>query len=80
MADLYPDDPRDYYQKFLTQWAYCDTYLIDHEYGDWYGGGLDKQPDLKTAMKGHIWKGNYHQFRSLMNCVHRLRGETETIE
>lgn len=74
-ADLYPDDTHQYYEKFLKQWQYCDTYLIDHEYGDWYSGGLDKQPDMKMRLKGNIWKGNYHQFRSLMNVMHRLRGE-----
>lgn len=77
MADLHPNDPHHYYEKFVKQWSYCDTYLIDHENGDWYEGGLDKQPDKKTGLKGHIWKGNYHQFRSLLNCVHRLRGEAD---
>jgi mannobiose 2-epimerase len=79
MADLYPDDEHHYYEKFLKQWRYCDTYLIDHIHGDWFDGGLDKQPDRKEARKGHIWKGNYHQFRSLMNCVHRLRGEVDDV-
>ena len=72
MAGLYPDDPLDYYGKFNQMWSYIDTYLIDHEHGDWYAGGLDKQPDMKTELKGHIWKGNYHQFRSLSNCVKAL--------
>ncbi|HSF46337.1 MAG TPA: AGE family epimerase/isomerase [Chitinophagaceae bacterium] len=73
MADLYPQDPQNYYDKFNLMWQYIDKYLIDHEHGDWYSGGLDKQPELKTALKGHIWKGNYHQFRSLSNCVKALR-------
>lgn len=73
MADLYPQDPQNYYDKFKLMWQYISKYLIDHEHGDWYSGGLDKQPELKTALKGHIWKGNYHQFRSLANCVKALR-------
>lgn len=73
MADLYPDDPMDYYGKFLKQWSYIDSYLIDHEHGDWYAGGIDKEPDQKTALKGNIWKGVYHHFRALSNCVERLR-------
>lgn len=73
MADHYPDDERDYFGKFETLWNYSRIYLIDHEHGDWYAGGLDKQPEMKTALKGHIWKGNYHQFRSLSNCISRLR-------
>jgi len=72
MADHYPNDPMHYYDKFKQQWNYIQTYLIDHRYGDWYEGGLDKEPEKKTALKGHIWKATYHQFRALMNCVKRL--------
>ena len=72
MSGLYPDDKMHYYVKFEKLWSYTDTYLIDHEYGDWYSGGLDKQPDLKKAMKGHIWKAAYHQSRALMNCIEML--------
>ncbi|MEJ7644518.1 MAG: AGE family epimerase/isomerase [Chryseolinea sp.] len=73
MADHFPNDENEYYSKFLKLWQYCDTYLIDHEHGDWFEGGLDKQPDKKTALKGHIWKATYHQYRSMINCVERLR-------
>ena len=72
MAELYPNDDLHYMEKFEKQWNYCNTQLIDHEFGDWYAGGLDKQPEMKTALKGHVWKGNYHQLRSLMHCVERL--------
>ena len=76
MADLFPDDRYRYYDKFTMMWRYIDTNLIDHEHGEWYPGGLDKQPELKTAAKGHIWKACYHQYRSMENCVKRLRGLT----
>lgn len=75
MSEKYPDDERGYYEKFTQLWNYVDTYLVDHEHGDWYSGGLDKQPDLKTALKGHIWKGTYHNFRGLANCIRRLRAK-----
>jgi len=78
MADLYPQDEHMYYDKFKLMWQYIDTNLIDHEHGDWYSGGIDKQPEMKTALKGNIWKGNYHQFRSLANCVKALRGSGES--
>ncbi|GAA0880696.1 cellobiose 2-epimerase [Algoriphagus jejuensis] len=71
--ELYPKDPNDYYGKFLQLWGYTDACLIDHEYGDWYAGGLDQQPELKTANKGHIWKGIYHHYRSLDAVIERLR-------
>jgi mannobiose 2-epimerase len=68
----YPKDPHHYYQKFVKLWRYVQTYLIDQEHGDWYQGGLDKQPQLKTALKGQIWKGTYHNLRSLINCIKSL--------
>lgn len=75
MADLFPNDDMQYYAKFEMLWKYADTYLIDHTYGDWYAGGLDKQPEMKTALKGNIWKGIYHHYRSLDNCIQRLRAQ-----
>ena len=73
MSDHFPDDDHHYYDKFLKLWAYCDKNLIDHEFGDWYEGAIDKQPEKKTARKGHIWKATYHQYRSMINCVERLK-------
>jgi mannobiose 2-epimerase len=74
-GDRYPNDPLHYYDKFKQLWNYNQTYLIDHVNGDWYEGGIDKQPEKKTALKGHIWKGTYHHFRSMSNCMKRLKGE-----
>jgi mannobiose 2-epimerase len=73
MADLFPEDDIHYFEKFEKLWGYAKLNLIDHEYGDWFAGGIDKQPELKTALKGHIWKAFYHQYRSMANCVDRLR-------
>ncbi len=72
MAQLYPTDPVNYLKHFYKQWDYVQTYLIDHEHGDWYEEGLDNEPQRKTALKAHIWKGSYHNFRALMNCINRL--------
>jgi mannobiose 2-epimerase len=77
MSDHFPNDPMHYYDKFTQLWQYAKTYLIDHTYGDWYEGGIDKEPQRKTGLKGHIWKATYHHFRSLSNCVKRLRGVKE---
>lgn len=73
MADHYPEDELHYYQKFTLLWNYVQTYLIDHQNGDWYEEGLDKEPQRKTALKGHIWKGTYHAYRALANCIERLK-------
>jgi len=73
MAKLFPDDRNNYKTLFLKEWEYIDKYLIDHEHGDWYPNGIDKEPQEKLAMKAQIWKGNYHTSRSLMNCLKRLK-------
>jgi mannobiose 2-epimerase len=74
MADKFPNDRLQYYDHFKKLWNYVQTYIIDHDYGDWYEEGLDKEPERKTALKGHIWKATYHQSRSMFNCIKRLRG------
>ncbi|WP_345269528.1 AGE family epimerase/isomerase [Nibrella viscosa] len=76
MADLYPNDPLNYFSRFQQQWDYIDKYVIDHEYGEWFQGGIDKEPKQKTALKGQIWKASYHQFRSLFSVLQRLRPDT----
>lgn len=75
MSDHFPNDTMQYFQKFKLLWSYVQTYMIDHKYGDWYEEGLDKEPERKTALKGHIWKATYHNFRALSNCIKRLTGE-----
>jgi mannobiose 2-epimerase len=73
MSELFPNDKHNYKSLFLKEWEYIDTYLIDHEHGDWYPNGIDKEPGEKLAMKSQIWKCNYHTSRSLMNCLKRLK-------
>jgi len=79
MAKLFPGEEK-YYQAFVKQWEYINTYQIDHEHGGWYSNGLDKNPEeIKTA-KASNWKVNYHNMRSMMNCIKMLRGEHELIK
>ena len=73
MADYFPTDDMQYFKKFTTLWQYVQAYLVDHEHGDWYSGGLDKEPDQKNGTKGNIWKGTYHVLRSFINCIDRLQ-------
>jgi len=73
MADMYPDDKMNYFDKFKKEWSYIDRYLIDYKNGDWYDSGTDKDPKATERNKLHIWKAGYHQYRSLENCIKRLR-------
>ena len=74
-SKLYPNDPMHYKDRWVRLWQYVQTYLIDHEHGDWYEEGLDNEPQRRTALKAHIWKGTYHVFRALSNCIPRLSSE-----
>ena len=73
MANHFPGDNMQYFEKFKRQWQYIQTWLIDHQHGDWYEEGLDTRPQRKTSLKGHIWKATYHHLRSMSNCVALLR-------
>lgn len=74
MSKIFPQEEK-YYSHFLKLLKYVDNYFIDHEYGGWYEGGLDKEPEKKLGPKGHIWKACYHEGRSLMNCIKLLNGK-----
>jgi len=74
---LYPEDPSDYYGKFLKSWDHIDTYLVDKEYGGWFNHGLDTDPESVKRLKSHIWKTTYHNARGMVRCIMGLRGENE---
>lgn len=78
MSQLYPDDPMDYEEKFIQQWIYIDKYLLDHQRGGWYIGGLDKEEGAQKAIKSGIWKGAYHTVRALLNCFNHLQSSEQT--
>jgi cellobiose epimerase len=73
MADLFPNDEINYEGYYASTWQYIKTYLLDYKYGDWYQGGLDKEPQQKGRPKASIWKGTYHTFRALSNCINGMK-------
>ena len=66
-ARIFPESA--YFTCFLRQWEYVKKYVLDREQGDWFEGGLDAEPRLRTGPKSHIWKCTYHTGRALMNCI-----------
>jgi len=64
---IFPES--EYRSYFLKQWEYVKKYVIDHERGDWFEGGIDKEPQFVTGPRSHIWKCTYHTSRALMNCI-----------
>lgn len=73
-SNIFPDEKK-YFDYFLKEWNYIKTYVLDNENGDWFEGGLDKEPHFKTGPKSHIWKCTYHTSRALMNCITMLSDE-----
>jgi mannobiose 2-epimerase len=78
MHTLYPDDPMEYYGKFLATWEYIDNYLIDKEYGGWYSNGIDQDPEHKKGLKSSGWKTTYHNTRGMVHCIEMLRSLQDT--
>ncbi len=75
MSEIYPHDKMNYYVKFCEQWNYIKKYVLDHKYGGWYWGGIDKAPQNEKGPKATIWKVDYHTTRGLINCILRLEGK-----
>ncbi len=49
-SKIFPQEAR-YSQYFVRQWEYVQSYVIDEQGGDWFEGGLDKEPHFKTGSK-----------------------------
>jgi len=79
MSELFPEETK-YREYFEKMWAYIKEYLIDHEHGGWYEEGLDRSPHFAKARKASDWTVNYHNFRTLRNCIQMLKGEHELLE
>ncbi|MBK8946748.1 MAG: AGE family epimerase/isomerase [Ignavibacteriae bacterium] len=74
MSQIFPNEQK-YLEIFFKEWDYVKNFIIDHENGDWYWGGIDIEPFQKIEPKGRIWKGTYHNGRALMNCISILADE-----
>ncbi|MBP6673601.1 MAG: AGE family epimerase/isomerase, partial [Bacteroidetes bacterium] len=73
---IFPEEKR-YRTYFDRQWKYVQEYILDHENGDWFEGGIDKEPLFKTGPKSHLWKCTYHTGRALMNCITLLTPDAD---
>jgi mannobiose 2-epimerase len=73
-SKIFPNEPR-YSSYFQRQWNYVKNYIIDAEHGDWFEGGIDKEPQFRTGLRSHMWKCTYHTGRTLMNCITMMEGD-----
>ena len=70
MSELYPEDPHDYFDKFVTQWTHIQIHFLDPVYGGWY-----EWKDATADPKGHMYFVAYHTARALTNCIKWLRDD-----
>ncbi|MBZ5653561.1 MAG: AGE family epimerase/isomerase [Acidobacteriia bacterium] len=69
----YPDDERNYLQRFNELWTYIRTYLIDAKRGGWLWVGRDSRPRRWRSPKATPWKEPSHEVHSLLECIRMLR-------
>jgi mannobiose 2-epimerase len=72
-ALLYPDDERDYLQRFHQLWSYIKKYIIDGKRGGWLWVGKDSRPRRWRSAKATPWKEPSHEVHSLLECIRLLR-------
>ena len=75
-SKIFPDESR-YRTYFKREWNYIKTYILDPVYGDWFEGGIDKEPQFKEGPKSHMWKCTYHTCRALMNCIAMMNNDAD---
>jgi mannose/cellobiose epimerase-like protein (N-acyl-D-glucosamine 2-epimerase family) len=66
-------DPR-YWTAFVRQWDFIKAHQIDHKNGGWFNTlNPDNTPARSKMAKTDAWTEGYHQGRSMLNVVERLR-------
>lgn len=72
MHHFFPETDHSYDHRARATWDYIERFLIDTERGGWYAEGIDQSPEVVHHRKSQIWKGAYHNSRSLLNAAHWL--------
>jgi mannobiose 2-epimerase len=66
------DDPK-YWNAFVREWDFINTYQIDHKNGGWYNTiNAQNQPRARMP-KTDAWTEGYHQGRAMLNITERLK-------
>jgi len=64
-------------RKFLdaavNAWDYIKKYVIDREYGEWYGKFHEDGTPVKTAEKTSMWRCPYHNSRMGFEIMSRIK-------
>ena len=63
-------------EKSENVWTFIKKYLIDQQYGEWYGE-VDAQHNITASDKVTFWKCPYHNGRACMEIWRRLGWEMD---
>ncbi|MDR3134413.1 MAG: AGE family epimerase/isomerase [Prevotellaceae bacterium] len=56
----------------LLAWKWTKTYMIDHEYGEWYGNVYEDGTPKKDFVKADQWRCPYHNSRMGFELITRF--------
>jgi mannobiose 2-epimerase len=60
-----------YLDAAVLAWEWTKKYMIDHEYGEWYGNVLEDGSPVKTFEKASQWRCPYHNSRMGFEIIAR---------
>jgi mannobiose 2-epimerase len=62
---------KNYLNAFAITWRFDDTYMINHDVGEWYTIAEPDGTVIRAAM-GHTWKSAYHTTRAMQESIKRI--------
>ncbi len=62
-----------YLDKALSLWKFIDSYIIDHKNGEWFWKVNARGKPYKEDEKAGFWKCPYHNSRTCMEVIKRLK-------
>jgi mannobiose 2-epimerase len=76
MHEKYGRDDGRYYEAFKQQWAFITEHQVDREFGGIFDT-VEENGAVIDYTKSRIWKECYHETRSLLNTIERLKKLTQ---
>jgi mannose/cellobiose epimerase-like protein (N-acyl-D-glucosamine 2-epimerase family) len=73
MHERFGKETQKYWDAFLREWDFVQKYQIDYAHGGWYSQVLEDGTPIAGRSKSDNWTEGYHQGRSMMNVIARLR-------
>lgn len=63
---------RKYLDAAVNAWEWIKKYVIDYEYGEWYGNVMSTGTPVKNSAKASMWRCPYHNSRMGFEIMSRI--------